>query len=354
MPDFAELVIRGAAAGTFLVLACVLVRDGEGRAVTRLGAFFALSAASRSLFTDAYLFRSGLPWNAPFILLCFGTATAFWVFAQALFDDGFRVGRKHIAAYSIMFCLGAIILAGLLRGMPIDSVKKVHEAGEIVFAIFALHAAWRGRAADLVEPRRRARLLFVSATGLLLFVVATSEFAAEPRQLPAYVADFNAIGLLLVALGLAASFLGIRDSEIFVPRAERPSAPRDTEGALIIDCTDPGEARLMARLERMMTEDRAYRESGLTISRVASRLGVAEHELRRLINGRLGWRNFNAYLNAWRIAEARDALSDPEQIEVPISTIALDSGFQSLGPFNRAFKQSEGATPTKFRQRAIS
>ncbi|HEY0052592.1 MAG TPA: helix-turn-helix domain-containing protein, partial [Caulobacteraceae bacterium] len=66
--------------------------------------------------------------------------------------------------------------------------------------------------------------------------------------------------------------------------------------------------------------------------------------------GRLGYRNFNAYLNGWRLAEAKAALLDPAQREVPISTIALDAGFNSLGPFNRAFKAAEGATPSEFRE----
>jgi AraC-like DNA-binding protein len=35
---------------------------------------------------------------------------------------------------------------------------------------------------------------------------------------------------------------------------------------------------------------------------------------------------------------------------VPVVTIALDAGFQSLGPFNRAFKAHTGMTPTDYRR----
>jgi AraC-like DNA-binding protein len=306
------------------------------------------------LFTDPLLFRSALPWNAPLVLLCFGTAALFWVFAGALFDDGFRMRKRHVAACAIMLGLGAIIFAGLLRGTPIGTAKSIHEAGECLLALLTVHTAWRGRSADLVEPRRRLRMLFVSATALLLFVVATTEFAAPPSKFPPLVADLNVIGLFLVSVGLAMSVVGIRSAEMFAPADAQPEARRTAAPALVIDCIDGSEARLMSRLETLMVTDRAYRESGLTIGRLAGRLGAAEHELRRLINGRLGWRNFNAYLNGWRIAEARQALADPTQAEVPISTIALDAGFQSLGPFNRAFKSAEGATPTEFRQRVAA
>ena len=33
-------------------------------------------------------------------------------------------------------------------------------------------------------------------------------------------------------------------------------------------------------------------------------------------------------------------------------TIALDAGFQSIGPFNRAFKAHTGMTPTAYRKQA--
>ena len=38
------------------------------------------------------------------------------------------------------------------------------------------------------------------------------------------------------------------------------------------------------------------------------------------------------------------------QAEVPVITIAMDAGFQSLGPFNRAFKATTGVTPTEYRR----
>ena len=101
-------------------------------------------------------------------------------------------------------------------------------------------------------------------------------------------------------------------------------------------------------------DDGAYRETGLTISLLASSLDYPEHHLRRLINGHLGFRNFSEFLNSYRITEARDRLSDPDRVRVPVLTTALDLGYGSLGPFNRAFKESAGMTPTEFRQLSLS
>jgi AraC-like DNA-binding protein len=82
-------------------------------------------------------------------------------------------------------------------------------------------------------------------------------------------------------------------------------------------------------------------------------LDLPEFRLRQLINERLGHRNFNAFLNRYRIDEAKAALSDPSQREVQVLTIAMDAGFQSIGPFNRAFKADTGMTPTEFRRHSL-
>jgi len=101
---------------------------------------------------------------------------------------------------------------------------------------------------------------------------------------------------------------------------------------------------------RLMEDERIYRHDNVTIGTLATKLGIPEYKLRRLINQRLGYRNFNVFLNEHRIAEAKAALADPSQAEVPVITIAMDAGFQSLGPFNRAFKSETGLTPTEFRR----
>jgi AraC-like DNA-binding protein len=103
-----------------------------------------------------------------------------------------------------------------------------------------------------------------------------------------------------------------------------------------------------------MAAERVYRSEDLSIARLAARLAVPEYRLRRLINQRLGYRNFSAYINAFRLADARAALADPGRRETPVLTIALDAGFQSIGPFNRAFKTATGRTPTEFRREKLA
>ena len=76
--------------------------------------------------------------------------------------------------------------------------------------------------------------------------------------------------------------------------------------------------------------------------------------LRKLIHERLGYRNFNVLLHEHRIREACEVLSDSNQSHLPILTIALTAGYQSINPFNHAFRKLNGVTPSEYRKQAFS
>jgi AraC-like DNA-binding protein len=120
------------------------------------------------------------------------------------------------------------------------------------------------------------------------------------------------------------------------------------------DHVDPQERAWLDRLAALMERDRIYREEDFSLARLARRMNIPEYRLRRLINQRLGQRNFVSFVNGYRLAETMAALADPSQQQVPILTIALDAGFQSIGPFNRAFKAHTGQTPTEFRRTRLA
>ena len=89
------------------------------------------------------------------------------------------------------------------------------------------------------------------------------------------------------------------------------------------------------------------RAKSLTIAELARLLGTQEHVLRRVVNHGLGFRNFNDFLHTHRLKEAAERLGDPQLRRIPVLTIALEVGYGSIGPFNRAFKERFGVTPTR-------
>jgi len=79
-------------------------------------------------------------------------------------------------------------------------------------------------------------------------------------------------------------------------------------------------------------------------------LAIPEYRLRALINKRLGYRNFNALLHEYRLRDACAWLADPTKAHLPILTIALEVGYQSVAPFNQAFREAKGCTPSVYRR----
>ena len=200
---------------------------------------------------------------------------------------------------------------------------------------------------DLVEQRRTIRLwlpLLVAAQagGILLFETIVGFSGRYPL-----VELVNAILIFMLTIFSGIALLRT-DPELLVESAA--DATRESQ-SVPPDLT-PSETVLHDKLTSAM-EDGAWRETGLTISALADQLDTPEHRLRALINQRLGYRNFSAFLNRHRIAEARARLADRALVDIPVLTIAMDLGYNSLPTFNRAFRSETGTSPSEFRRLAI-
>jgi AraC-like DNA-binding protein len=336
-----DWALRGGTCGLVLLLALMLLRD-HGRLVSaQLGALFAAGTAAYAICSASAAHGPLGAWAFPLLALSAGNNVVFWLFAAALFDDGFRLRPWHAGLWLVL------VIAGLtdcfIGSRPLGIILTLSSFAFALLAVAQALASWR---TDLIEGRRRLRLFIVGATSLYIAVVAAAQLAGSPRTAPPEVSLTGAVGLLAIAATVAWTLLRVGDGQaLFVDtrvpdESAEPSPPPPAT-------PDQG---LVAALGRLMTVERAYRQDGLTIGTLAQRLELPEYRLRRLINQALGYRNFSSFLNHYRIAEAKAALADPTQAAVPILTIALDAGFSSLGPFNRAFKAEAGLTPSEFRR----
>lgn len=345
--DVLELLTRGGAVGAFLGVALVVGLGGRTPARVA-GVLFSLAAAAHTL-TQAPHIDGGFGWTWPPIWAFSAMgAGLFWAFATELFEDRPRLDpRRFLPALALL----AIAIAGnrtqASTGRGLWLAHNLVGAGLMVHVLVVIAAGWRG---DLVEPRRRLRGPILGAAalyGLSVTAVQSGELFLGSAQALSPVA---AVALALLGLVSLAVFARA-DPALFGPSTSEAARSVGADGGPALD---PGDAAMAARLDHLMGEERLYRLETLSIAALALRLGLPEYRLRRLINQRLGHRNFAAFLNQWRIGEARAALLDPSQRGVPISTIALDAGFQSLGPFNRAFRAETGLTPTEFRTKGLA
>ena len=348
-----DIALRGATVALLLVLAASLFRGFGTVLAGRLAAAFALGSAAHAV---SYSIGSTSPvsiGHAPLIALSTGNVVVFWLFTRALFDEVFKLRWWHalvwglVAAFSFVNCMWIAPATGGSVRISIIAINLL-ALGFIALAVGQTITSW---SADLVEGRRRVRVFIVSAAALygglnaVLQITMSGSGAAEIAN--ADIANtVNSAILAGVVAAICYAMMRVDGADLF------PVAPE-----VQADLTDPAVAessaadqKLVDALMRLIGDERIYRHDNITIGTLATKLGIPEYRLRRLINQQLGYRNFNVFLNAHRIAEAKAALADPTQAEVPVITIAMDAGFQSLGPFNRAFKATTGVTPTEYRR----
>jgi AraC-like DNA-binding protein len=360
MSDIATLLdaaLRGTALAVLLLLAATLWRDHASRLLARVAIVFCAGLCVQVIGSTPLL-EATLPpvWQAPLVAVAVGNAVLFWVFVQALFDDEFALRPVHVLCWlgvALLSAFNCAVMAG--SGSPLAGLTwGLQRAAPALFAALAAWAALAGWRSDLVEGRRRLRGFIVVAGVAYTLAQMAARLAAPRGLLVGWVATADVAALLFMLGVTALALLRLPAADFFAARSVPSAAPSPSstpaDESTAEQAPDPAEERLAATLQRVMNEERAYRSEGLSVASLAARLNVPEYRLRRLINQRLGHRNFNAFVNAFRLDETRAALADPQQAQLPVLTIALTAGFGSIGPFNRAFKAATGLTPTEFRK----
>src|SRR5258706_143460 len=111
------------AAGTVtlpVLLAALLFRDVRTVAAGRLAVAFALGSAAHALTATSGFAPPVTPWHAVLIAVSTGNVVVFWLFARALFDDGFEVRRWHAAPWAAVVVLSLINCLGLVLARALD------------------------------------------------------------------------------------------------------------------------------------------------------------------------------------------------------------------------------------------
>jgi AraC-like DNA-binding protein len=276
----------------------------------------------------------------PIILVAIVVPAFFWYFANAVFVDSFKPGpwaHALLAATAVVGFAAFCTQAQALRAVPLPAVPEwVAQTAKLLWIAAAFITVLKDWQADLVESRRRLRLLIVVAVGCYMGAIVVVELFLADR-ITALAELVNVSVLLIAVTALCFHLLDINSTNLFAAMAK--PAPQAA----------PQVSPLATQVVALMTQDRVYAVDPLTIGVLADRLRTQPYQLRRVINGELGYRNFNTFINRYRVREVAHRLALPEYRSTPLLTLALDAGFRSLAPFNRSFKDHYGVTPSEYR-----
>ncbi|MEM6901295.1 MAG: AraC family transcriptional regulator [Pseudomonadota bacterium] len=342
--ETADVVLRISTATLLLSFLGLAIRDGWQHKSIRIASFAAASMAAVFLGPSA----TGTPFYVILRLVDVCSVPMVWWSALALFDEEFEIRPVHwagLTAYALCIYPFRFWDLGWISTLP----DWLAVTADLVTLSLIGHLIWKvvsGFQEDLVNRRRRFRIMFVSFIIVGLLTSLFGENTLQSAGLPQYTIMLIATVSFPVAVLLLFWVVRLQPETLLFQSVQMPE-PKSP-------AIDPRDSVIHKRLVDLMEEDRVWAEPGLTIGLLAGRLGIPEHQLRNLINNGIGHRNFASFLNGYRLDYAKSVLADPEQGRLPVLTIAMDAGFGSLAPFNRAFKAAEGVTPTAFRSRALA
>lgn len=107
---------------------------------------------------------------------------------------------------------------------------------------------------------------------------------------------------------------------------------------------------ILKALKNYLTDKKPYLNSDLKLEDISLGMDIPKHHLSQAIN-ELEQKSFPEFINEYRLAEARQLLSDPGKTEMRIIDIAYTSGFNNKVSFNNSFKKVLGMSPSQFREK---
>ena len=103
------------------------------------------------------------------------------------------------------------------------------------------------------------------------------------------------------------------------------------------------------KLKKVMETEKYYLDSRLTIKDLSKKINLPEYKIRKLIIEHMDYKNFNSFVNQYRIDHAKYELKKQDNENVPIKTIVYSCGFENPETCFRIFKSMEGITPKQYR-----
>jgi AraC-like DNA-binding protein len=326
------LILSGFSIIAALILLAALTtvyRDMElGPLARASGALLMLGLAALQWLHASYLLgETGLIASPGYRILLFVVAPAFFLFFRGALRPRARANPAWLLLYA-----PALFAAWLPAGIAIPLAFALGAA----FALLLIHLV-------LALRSQRKRFHFEAMVFALHGVLALAVLALG-LTLPwlgtlAYVHGYACLIGLGIALMLYA-LLHSPDLAANTAEAVRSAYANSSLKSVDVEAT-------VARLQRLMADEKMYEDEGLSLARLAQALEVGPHQLSELINTRFGV-GFSRYVRQHRVEAAkRMLLAEPG---ASVLSIGLAVGFTSQSNFYAAFREITGEVPGRFRR----
>ena len=280
-----------------------------------------------------------------FLIAAFALPYVFWLFSRSIFDDRFLLkpwmlwlGGMVVVVQFFFFFLNKSSHSEIHQSV-FKVIRILQYAISLCFVMLGINAALVGRKADLIHSRFKFRNNFILLTAILISLTLLAEIVFQDEEVPTWLEVIQKLTFAGLTFYFAFRRLEIKPNFFMESKTSSSIIP-----SISID------GAFLERLNEQMEVQKIWKTDGLTIRQLAEELKVKEYRLRQAINQHLGFRNFNDYLHSYRIEESCSMLSDPQRKDLTVLEIAYEVGYKSIAPFNKAFKEITGVTPTEWRR----
>lgn len=288
------------------------------------------------------------------------TCNCFWLLSRTLFRTSNAISMHHlflagIIALLIMANQGYLFIQ--TSNFSSDAVGEVapyilRELTVLLSSCILVLSFWEGcrgfSDASQVEKAQRLMFLGTFCAALIASRYAKGVYADDPIALTSAITTIIFFMLvstqvLIIWRGKSKPLDSTCDS-VIENRAKR------TVAAVIENAQPRDESELSKQVKTLVDEESLFLQPNLKVADLARKLDVPEYRVSNALRYNLKARNFNHFINEYRIQYAKTILSDPDKKHWSVLVVGIESGFASVGPFTRAFKSETGFTPNQFRQ----
>ncbi|NVK56316.1 MAG: helix-turn-helix transcriptional regulator [Alteromonadaceae bacterium] len=328
---------------------------------------FAIFCGSVAIATSQKLAGDSLgAWRYLIGMGACATCNIYWLLARTMFRESAAINMHHVGFATL---LGMLML--IQQGYWfVDSVWSVNaplqntvsgilnEAITMLSSVVLIMAVWEGLrgygSVSREQKTQRVVYLFVLASAICTTKFVAIRYAGHPETV-ALVISYVTLCVIFVTQLLL----------FWIAKTTKAGAETDTS-RLVASHTAPAtpladnhylrdndeDIQLATHISDFLDEN--YLQANLKVADVARALNVSEYRISRVLKQHYQAKNFNHYINRIRIEHARKLLADPASKGWSVLVVGLESGFASVGPFTRAFKQFTGVTPAQYRQQQLS
>lgn len=354
-----------------LILGLILVIESKFSKPKLFLGFFLLTYSTEllnSIFQDLNILE--LKPNLLFLPLNFHflTIPLFYIYVKKI--SNISLTKKKIL-YILFPGILEFLLYSFLFFLSVDTKLKISSSENFSFELFLftvvlfpysiyyaiLTIKFINKQAESVEnyySNSEGKLLTWAKTVMIFMIIILSfiifslflsnKFYTE--FLYTFISSINVIFIFWVGIS------GIRQPKLFVSHNLTNKQKEIKNKLNKVSGNKPDISYIYEKLTELMVDEKLFLEPNLSLADVAIKLQIPQRNLSELIREKSG-KNFNKFINHYRIEEAKKLLLDTSNNHLNMLGIAFDSGFSSKATFYSVFKKHTLQTPTSFKNNKL-